>query len=340
MADVTKTNVVMSASSAASTRGAAHDQLSVRAGSGATAAATPAVPDYADTPRATWLPSNFKKPEDLVASYKELQAAFTKSQQELAAQKGGAPSTPATTTSTAATHPLAVPPAPAPDLQAIAAAAVTGTPAAPTAATGSTPAASPPGSPAPSSPLAVPPTPLATPEPIDPVDLKALSKEFAQNGGKLTDASIARLSKKGIDPGTIAIFVEGQEALSEKYTKSIVEAAGGKDRLDLVLKWHSQTAAESGQRYNQALADADWKGATLIMAGMSAAYQEAVGRDPKLAISGVEARKMATEEPFTSMPQLVAAQNDRRYGKDMDYTQMVVRRGMGLARLQRAGQAR
>ena len=172
------------------------------------------------------------------------------------------------------------------------------------------------------------------------MDLKALSKEWSANGGRLTEASLSKLSKKGITSAEIETFVRGQTALAAEYTRSIVEAAGGEDRLKLVTKWHGDVKSDAAVRYNTALDAGDYQGATLLMAGMSAQYNDAVGRDPRLAISGAEAGRMATEEAFQSMAEITAAMSDRRYTSDPAYQQMVVRRTSMFRRLQAAGQIR
>ena len=317
--------------SVVSNTGRGHATLSVQTGAESTKAVTPAAPTLSDKPREAWLPPQWKKPEDLLGSYKELQGAYTRSQQELATLKATAAST---TPSTNAASPPAPAPIAAPnaDLTAVAAAALAGTAAASTGTAGSTPAPSP----APSS--ATSGTPID--ESIDPVDLKALSKEWAEQGGKLSDASVARLKRKGLTLDTIAEFVEARQALSRELVRPVVEAAGGEERMALVLKWHGDLKTDLGARYNQALADDNLRDAAIVMQSMNNAYQQAVGRDPRLAISGVEARAIAAEEPFQTMSELTSAQSDRRYGKDMTYTNSVIRRGMGLGRLMRSGQAR
>ena len=313
-----------------STDGKGHEKISVKAGVGATLASIPPTPIYADTARAAWLPQQFKSPEAMAASYKEAQATITRQAQELALLKGGAATTPASTPSlSAAATPSGPAALPAPTTSA----------AQPSTALqqgfveGATvPPASPP--------AALEPTPTPAPQP-EPVDLLALSAEWAANGGKLTATSEARLAKHGIGKAQVEQFIEAQTALADKYAASLAQVAGGSDRLPLVLEWHALNNPQAAARYNQALAASDIQGARLILAGMSASYTDAVGRDPRLAIGGVEAGRMVTEQPFASMAELQAAQSDPRYrnGTDPAYIRSVERRGLDYARRRRGGSA-
>jgi hypothetical protein len=171
--------------------------------------------------------------------------------------------------------------------------------------------------------------------------LLALSAEWAANGGKLLPTSLARLEKHGIGKAQVEQFIEAQTALADKHAASLAAVAGGSDRLPLVLSWHTVNNPQAAARYNQALAASDIQGARLILAGMSAAYTDAVGHDPRLAIGGVEAGRMATEQPFASMAELQAAQSDPRYrnGTDLAYIRSVERRGLDYARRRRGGSA-
>lgn len=313
-------NATTTQHSIVSSDGKGHDKITVRAGLNATMNPTLPQPQYAPTPREPWLPQNFKTPQDLVKSYQELQASFTKKSQELAALgKAGAPSTPATT-----------------PVQLY---APTDQPA-PVAASPTTPTPAPATETVVSSPVPSVPTPTVAPEPVPPVDLQALSAEWAKNGGKLTATSIARLAKQGIDERAINLYIEAQTALAEKHTKSIAVAAGGEDRLPLILQWAAAgNAARLADRYNMFLATGDFEGATITMAAMSAAYTNAVGYDPRLAIGGVEAGRIQSEEPFMSQAEMVRGMSDKRYGKDPAYTRSVERRSMQYAALKQAGKA-
>ena len=298
-----------------SSDGKGHDKISVRAGPNATLGTLVPQPILSSTPRDPWLPQQYKTPVDLVKSYQEAQAKITKQAQELAALKAGA------------ALPVASPtPAVAP------LAAVDG--ASPPAVT-TPPAVS-------TDPLPLAPTPGTTPsapEHVAPIDLAALSAEWAKNGGRLTPASLSRLAKVGIDERAIGQYIEAQTALAEKHTASLEQAAGGKDRLPMVLQWHATNNVPLADRYNMALATGDFQGAAICLAAMSAAYTEAVGYDAKLPIGGVEAGRIASEGPFMSQAEMVQAMDDRRYGKDPAFTRSVERRAMRYAQLKKEGKA-
>ena len=132
--------------------------------------------------------------------------------------------------------------------------------------------------------------PIPTPEPRTKIDLRKLSDEWAQNGGKLTRRTMDKLEEVGITERDIERYVEAQTAFADKYRSSLEVAAGGKDRLPILLQWASSNQPDASARYNQALASEDWQGAQLLLAGMSANYTMAAGRDPKLVISGGRGR--------------------------------------------------
>ena len=315
-----------------STDGTGHGPIRVTAGVGATSAADSRA-TYSETERPQWLPRNFNSPEALVASQREAQATITRLSQELATLKAGAPSI-APSTRTDVGVPLAptqTPPAPVADLTRIAAAALP--PATPAQPTAPAPSASTLALSVPT--LAVP----STPEPVTPVDLQALSEEWARNGGQLSAASLARLAKQGISELQVNQYIEGQKALAAKHVASLERVAGGSDRLPLVLQWAASNAHPAANRYNMALATGDYEAAALFLAHMSAGYIDEMGRNPKLAIGGVEAGRMAEEQPFLSMKEATDAMADRRYGKDQAYTRSIERRTMAYSALKRAGKA-
>lgn len=185
-----------------------------------------------------------------------------------------------------------------------------------------------------SSPPPVAPAPSQTPK----LDAGILATEWAANGGKFTDATLARLEAQGIGSDLVMAFIAGQTALAEKSTDALAEVAGGHDQLTRVLQYYGADPARAAfaAPYGQALARGDVASAKLMLRQLVNEYRTRVGRDPRVAITGGEAASMASEEAFIDSEQMRQAIANPLYKTDKLYRRSVERRAF-LMRQQRNG---
>lgn len=168
----------------------------------------------------------------------------------------------------------------------------------------------------------------ATPVPTLPagIDVAAISKEFAENGGKLTDETLKSLEGKGVTKATLDSFVAGQQAIAREQRGSLAEAVGGDKNLEAILSWAKTglTAAERSA-YNSMIDSQNTEGAKLLLGSIATKYAAANGTDPSL-VKGVAVATQSGVKPFESSAQLVEAIRDKRYQNDPAYRKNVENR--------------
>jgi len=167
-----------------------------------------------------------------------------------------------------------------------------------------------------------------TPAPEAPkgFDMAELNAEFAENDGKLTDATLKALEKQGISKGTLDTFFAGQKALMAQMQTSLSEAVGGDDTLTSLLEW-AKTGLSKGEQalYNAAVDARNTEGAKMLLQGMLAKYTAAVGSDPEL-IGGGTGGRDSDLAPYKSNMEMIKDMNSRRYAEDPAFRETVKKR--------------
>ena len=218
-----------------------------------------APPPPVDPNRPAWLPDNFTKPEDFAASYKELQAKFTQTSQELAGFKkptSGEETPPAKT---------------AEELAAEAAAAAAKTPeqlAAEEAAKKATDEQD------------------AAKKAADAAgfDLAPYSTEYdttgdvsEENRAKIADGLKSVLgddARKIVDG-----YIDGQKVLQTNTHSEVMAAAGGADNYNTMIGWAAQSLPkDSAEAFNRAIDSGDKHATLFAIQGLKAQYEAANGR--------------------------------------------------------------
>jgi len=214
--------------------------------------------------RPAWLPEKFKTPEELAASYKELETKLGQGKKEE-------------------------------------------TPAAAAAAT----------------PTNVPTITKELPQ----VDMGTISAEYAKNG-KLSDETYRSLAGKGFSKEVVDAHIAGQQALVEKYTKTLEDSVGGKETLDSIVKWAGANLDDKAiDSINAVLKSGNDVAAKTILAGLKSQYVAAMGQDPSL-VNAEGAPGTSGAQPFRSNAEIVTAMRDKRYRTDEAYRQDVAARLM------------
>lgn len=157
------------------------------------------------------------------------------------------------------------------------------------------------------------------------IDLGALSKEYTDNGGKLTDATIAALAAKGITQDQLATYVAGANAKAAEIVNTVTQAAGGPEALKAIYAWAGANVPEADlNAYNEIVKSGNVAMTQFAFNALAARYQAATGKEP-VTVSGRPAAA-AGVEPFTSNAQVTTAMRDPKYKTDPAYRASVAAR--------------
>lgn len=150
------------------------------------------------------------------------------------------------------------------------------------------------------------------------LDMLALSKEYQENDGKLSDASIAALNKAGIPTTTIETFVKGAEAQAQLIVTEMTKVAGGEQQLAQVFDWARANMSQAERdEYNAAINQNNPGTTKLVFEGLYARYQAATGSEPQLI--GGSSRAAEGAEGYQSRAEMTRAMRDPRYASDPAY---------------------
>jgi len=241
-----------------------------------------------DPNRPAWLPPQFKTVEDFAKSYNELQAAHTRTSQELSALK----KQPQAPDPADAGKPEDQKPAdegkPPQDDQANAAQQVA-------AQAG--------------------------------VDLDPYQEEY-NTTGDVSEESRTKLAEglsKVLGPNARQVvddFIEARKVVIQNDQKMYMEAAGGQDQYSTMVEWaKSNWSAEQVAAYNRQVQSGDRHATLFAIEGLRSKYEAANGRIPQRisATGGADTSQGA----FRSVAEMTRAMSDPRYQTDEAYREEV-----------------
>jgi hypothetical protein len=148
------------------------------------------------------------------------------------------------------------------------------------------------------------------------VDIPALEKEYTENGGKLTDKSLADLKELGFSEQDISNFVAARSKDNKAHDEALSAHCGGASEMKTVLEWCSKNLSEADiERYNKSLGNTkDLDGAKDAMTVLQAKYEKAMGKTGKSATeTGAAVTGLEGVEPIADMKELIELQKDPRY---------------------------
>lgn len=146
--------------------------------------------------------------------------------------------------------------------------------------------------------------------------------------GRLSDDSYEKLAKAGFSKGFVNSFIQGQEALSQTFVAKIVDYAGGKDQFDRVINHLKANSPGTVDVLYDAIERQDLNAIRSVINLGMASQTKKFGKQPTRTITRRNAspagRVVAPQvQGFTSQNEMVKAMNDKRYGRDMQYTSEV-----------------
>jgi len=158
---------------------------------------------------------------------------------------------------------------------------------------------------------------------IDPQDI---SNRFMQDGG-LNDEDYSKLQEGGFSRTLVDTYLEGLKStgnvveIATQQIEGIKESVGGSESYEQMTAWAlSNLPANEVEAFNQLTETGSAPAIKLAVQGLYLQYNNAMGIEPDL-VTG----KAPTSgpNPFRSTAEVVAAMSDKRYGKDVTYTQSV-----------------
>ena len=158
---------------------------------------------------------------------------------------------------------------------------------------------------------------------IDPQDI---SNRFMQEGG-LNDEDYSKLQEGGFSRTLVDTYLEGLKStgnvveIATQQIEGIKESVGGSESYEQMTAWAlSNLPANEVEAFNQLTETGSAPAIKLAVQGLYSQYNNAMGIEPDL-VTG----KAPTSgpNPFRSTAEVVAAMSDKRYGKDVTYTQSV-----------------
>lgn len=145
------------------------------------------------------------------------------------------------------------------------------------------------------------------------IDMDALGKEYAENNGALTPATLEALKGKGLAPETVAAYIDGQKARADAYTTKLAATVGGNEQMTKMFEWAGMNMSEAEvAAFNGTMTSFNEPLATLALAGLAARYTTAMGKSPEL-VTGSGAPGSGAVKGFASTQEIEAAMKDKRY---------------------------
>lgn len=149
------------------------------------------------------------------------------------------------------------------------------------------------------------------------------SKEFGEKG-ELSKDSYDKLSKMGYPRQVVDAYIQGQMALADRGTQTIMSEIGGQQGFQEMHDWASQNLTQDEiDSYNAILETGDQRQASFAVKGMYARFKSANGNAPKL-IGGTQSQSPGAS--FRSVAEMTRAMADPRYKTDSAYRKDVERK--------------
>ena len=149
------------------------------------------------------------------------------------------------------------------------------------------------------------------------VDLNQAVREYNATG-ELSAKTVAELISAGYPEEVIATFLEGRQALEERFTNAVYKAAGGEESYNQLIAWAKQNLPQKTlESYNRAIDNNNLEALTLMLEGIKAKRTAKMGtRNPSILGAG---SMKPRAQGFASRDEMVKAFSDPRYGRDPAY---------------------
>ena len=172
------------------------------------------------------------------------------------------------------------------------------------------------------------------------IDPYKISAEFHKNEGEIPQEMYQSLLDAGLSKGAVDSYLtgraaemgygeagEGQDELLEAEVQSVRDSIGGDENYSKMVSWAMDNLPKAEiEEFNEATKTQTATQLKFMVQGLYQQYAKAMGTEPNL-ITGRPAA--SGPNPYRSTQEVVAAMSDKRYGKDVSYTEDVQRRLAG-----------
>ena len=169
------------------------------------------------------------------------------------------------------------------------------------------------------------------------IDPYKISAEFHKNEGEIPQEMYQSLLDAGLSKGAVDSYLTGRAAemgygeageaeaeLLEAEVQSVRDSIGGDENYSKMVSWAMENLPKAEiEEFNEATKTQTATQLKFMVQGLYQQYSKAMGTEPNL-IAGRPAS--SGPNPYRSTQEVVAAMSDKRYGKDVTYTEDVQRR--------------
>ena len=161
------------------------------------------------------------------------------------------------------------------------------------------------------------------------IDAQDITQRFTDTG-EISEDDYSKLGEAGFSKQVVDTYLDGLRGVGEgdeiptQQIQNIKDSVGGDQAYEQMADWCQQNLSEQEiKAFDKITETADAPVIQLAVEGLYTRYQNAMGVEPDL----VTGRPAASgPNPYRSTAEVVAAMSDKRYGKDVSYTEDVQRR--------------
>ena len=152
------------------------------------------------------------------------------------------------------------------------------------------------------------------------VDFDALADEY-NNNGSLSEKSMEALKKAGYPESVVNAYLNGLQALSDRFTNAVKGYAGGDEGYGKLVEFIKTQPKEVVDAYNKTIQTGDLGQIHLMIDGLTSKMTKAYGTANPTVMGNGSAH--ANAEGYTSMEQMTKDMSDPRYQVDPKFTRDV-----------------
>ena len=164
------------------------------------------------------------------------------------------------------------------------------------------------------------------------IDAQDITQRFTDTG-EISEDDYSKLGEAGFSKQVVDTYLDGLRGMGEgdeiptQQIQNIKDSVGGDQAYEQMADWCQQNLSEQEiKAFDKITETADAPVIQLAVEGLYTRYQNAMGVEPDL----VTGRPAASgPNPYRSTAEVVAAMSDKRYGKDVSYTEDVQNRLAG-----------
>ena len=164
------------------------------------------------------------------------------------------------------------------------------------------------------------------------IDAQDITQRFTDTG-EISEDDYSKLGEAGFSKQVVDTYLDGLRGVGEgdeiptQQIQNIKDSVGGDQAYEQMANWCQENLSEQEiKAFDKITETADAPVIQLAVEGLYTRYQNAMGVEPDL----VTGRPAASgPNPYRSTAEVVAAMSDKRYGKDVSYTEDVQNRLAG-----------